>query len=118
MNASEDDFPPFQDPRDWRQGVAVSLTEIRMQVGRLVSDRESEKGTIQRIISQSREDHRELTKNLEEHRKEDTENFSEITERVSKSDRKIMMIVGIGIGLQTLATIVLALLGILKGVRL
>lgn len=39
-----------QDTYHWREGVGISLAEIKAQLGRLASDRESEKESILRVV--------------------------------------------------------------------
>ncbi len=102
--------------QEWRDGVNVALTEIKFQVGRLASDRESEKDTIERLATKFTEDSREIAKEVKIHTAEDNVRFTEQALIIAKAGSKISMVVGIGIGIQAAFGILAAVIAVLYAV--
>lgn len=67
--------------QQWREGVVISLTQIKTQLSRAAADRESEKETLLRITAELRarddEVEKRLQKQLDEHRADDERRFTD-----------------------------------------
>ncbi len=104
--------------QEWRDGVNNQLTEIKGQIGRLVSDRESEKETIERLARTFTEDSKEIARDIKTHTVEDNTRFAEQALTISRAGNKVSLIVGIGVGVQaafgTLAAVVAILYAVGK----
>lgn len=55
------------DAQKWRESVVGTLAKIESQLGRMASDRESEKATLQRATQRLDEEDRRHTERLERH---------------------------------------------------
>lgn len=99
---------------DWRESVSVSLALINHQLLRIAADRESEKGTLQRVEAR-------LDKKVDDHSELDTERFDKmaaavagVKDQVSAVDKKVTLLFGGLIGVQSIAGIVFGLWALLK----
>lgn len=109
---------------DWRADVSVSLGEIKAQMLRIASDRESEKGTMrrmeehfrkedQRVIEACGRQHDILAQEIKAHAKADADRNDKLGEKVLNIDRRLTLIVGMGTGIQMLIVLAAAAMKLL-----
>jgi len=71
------------DTQAWRENVVGSLADIKAQLGRLASDRESEKETLIRVTTQLHAEDRRNAERLDAHVKWNDEQHGKLHDKVN-----------------------------------
>lgn len=102
------------DTLSWRESVVGSLADIKAQLGRLASDRESEKETIIRLTTRLDGEDRRNVERLDKHVEWNDAEHGKLHERINKIDTKVTFGAGVLLTLQFLVTIAVAVVAIFK----
>lgn len=98
----------------WRENVVASLADIKAQLGRLASDRESEKETLIRTTTRLQDEDRRLADRLDSHVKWNDGAHGDIYERMNKIDTKVTFGAGVIVTVQFLITIAIGFVALFK----
>lgn len=90
----------------WRDHVITSLAKIEVQLGRLTSDRESEKETLIRVTTQLHTEDKANAEKLHAHVKWNDEEHKELHDKVNGLSLKFWFAAGVFAALQLLAPLV------------
>jgi hypothetical protein len=98
------------DTQSWRERVAGDLAHIKAQLGRLASDRESEKETVIRVTQELKAEDRRNAEHLERHIEwNDVEN-GKLHEKLNALAWKFWFAAGVFAALQFLAPLIWVLI--------
>lgn len=98
----------------WRESVAVSLAEIKAQLGRLASDRESEKETMLRVTTELHAEDRRHQERLDEHVKWNDTEHEKNRDKINKIAGRVNFFTGVILTLQFIVTLAVGVIAMLK----
>lgn len=98
------------DPQAWRDHVVGSLADIKAQLGRLASDRESEKETLIRVTAELHAEDRRHAEKLADHVRWNDEQHEVLHEKHNKIAGRTNFFMGVGITLQFIVTVAVAVI--------
>lgn len=99
---------------DWRIELAATLSDIKAQLGRLASDRESEKGTMLRLSERLDAEDRLNAEKLARHVEWNNIEHKQQQESHHKLSGKVSFISGVGITLHVLLTLAVGVIALFK----
>lgn len=105
------------DTQAWRADVTADLRVIKAQLGRIASDRESEKGTMLRLEADLKGEDRRNAEKFDEHVDWNNGELGKLHEKVNKLTFKFWFAAGVYAALQLVAPLVWMLLLQLMGVK-
>lgn len=94
------------DTQSWRENVVGSLAEIKSQLARLASDRESEKDTLIRVTRELHDEDRRQTDRLQSHVEWNDREHAALHEKYNKVSGRMIFFTGVFLTLQFVAPFV------------
>lgn len=98
----------------WRENVAVTLAEIKAQLGRLASDRESEKETMLRVTTELHAEDRRAQERLDSHVSWNDEEHEKTRNRINKIESRVNFFAGVLLTLQFIVSLSVGVIALLK----
>lgn len=98
----------------WRENVAITLAEIKAQLGRLASDRESEKETMLRVTTELHAEDRRILERLDRHIEWNDTEHEKNRDKVTKISGRVNFFTGVILTLQFIVTLSVGVIALLK----
>lgn len=98
----------------WRESVAVALADIKAQLGRLASDRESEKETMLRVTTELHAEDRRHQERLDKHVEWNDTEHEKSREKINKISGRVNFFTGVILTLQFIVTLAVGVIALLK----
>lgn len=98
----------------WRENVAATLADIKAQLGRLASDRESEKEAMLRVTTELHAEDRRAQERHERHVEWNDIEHEKTREKVSKISGRVNFFTGVILTLQFIVTLSVGVIALLK----
>lgn len=98
----------------WRESVVATLADIKAQLGRIASDRESEKETLVRVTTELHAEDRRHQERLDKHVEWNDLEHEKTREKVNKISGRVNFFTGVIITLQFIVTLAVAVIALFK----
>lgn len=98
----------------WRENVAATLADIKAQLGRLASDRESEKETMLRVTTELHAEDRRHQERLDKHVGWNDAEHEKSREKINKISGRVNFFTGVILTLQFIVTLAVGVIATLK----
>lgn len=102
------------DTQAWRENVVATLAEIKAQLGRLASDRESEKETLIRVTQELHAEDRRAHERHDKHVAWNDQEHEKLHEKANKISSRQSFTFGVMITVQFLLTLAVGVVALLK----
>lgn len=96
----------------WRENVVITLAEIKAQLGRLASDRESEKETMLRVTTELHSEDRRILERLDRHIEWNDTEHEKTRDKSNKTEGRVNFFAGVILTLQFLVSISVAVVAL------
>lgn len=98
----------------WRENVVATLADIKAQLGRLASDRESEKEAVIRATTELHAEDRRAAERFERHVAWNNGEHEKMRDVANKTNGRVSFFTGVILTLQFIVTVAVAVLALLK----
>lgn len=102
------------DTQAWRENVVGTLAEIKSQLGRLASDRESEKETLLRVTAELHAEDRRAHERYDKHVAWNDQEHEKLHEKVNKVSHRQSFTTGAMLTVQFVLTLAVGVIALLK----